>query len=105
MKYKIKITKSVWMFDVKSININAEQGWTFDKMDDYHSDCIRVQKVMEIEFGSDYAAVIYANNLKNITCLNIICEWMESSVSTITFDSKKNVWVIKTGENTRICSN
>lgn len=105
MKYKIKITKSVWIFDVKSININTEQGWTFDKMDDWHSECIKVQKVIEIEFGSDYAAISYANNLKDITCLNIICEWMESSVSTLTFDPKKNAWIIKTGKSTHIYNN
>lgn len=105
MKYNIKITKSIWMFDVKRININAEQGWTFNKTDDYHSEYIEVQKFMEVEFENDCAAIRYANNLKNLTYGKIICECMESSASTLTFDRKENIWVTKTGENTRIYNN
>lgn len=67
MMYTFTLVKNIAISDVANITTHGEQGWTLDRFDTYHTDCIFIRKTFEEEFPSEYAVMRYFEALCELT--------------------------------------
>lgn len=89
MKYTFTLVKSIALSDVANITAHGEQGWTLDRFDAYHTDCIFIRKSFEEEFASEYAVMRYIEAFYSLTFGDIFVLEAESSDATTTILKNK----------------
>lgn len=67
MLFTFTIIKNIALSNVANVTAHGEQGWTLDRFDTYHTDCVFIRKTFEEEFASEYAVMRYIEALDTMT--------------------------------------
>mgnify|MGYP006954660804 CR=1 FL=1 len=95
MKYAFTLIKSIALSDIANVTAHGEQGWTLDRFDIYHTDCIFIRKSFEEEFASEYAVMRYIEAFCSLTFGDISVLEAESSDTSILRNKETGDWEMK----------
>lgn len=95
MKYVFTLIKSIALTDIANVTAHGEQGWTCDRFDTYHTDCIFIRKTFEEEFASEYAVMRYIEAFYSLTFGDISVLEAESKDTTILRNKETGDWEMK----------
>lgn len=95
MLYVFTLIKNIAISDVANVTAHGEQGWSLDRFDTYHTDCIFIRKTFEEEFASEYAVMRYIEAFYSLTFGDISVLEAESSDTSILRNKETGDWEMK----------